>query len=210
MAEYYYTVYVYHIFFICSSVEGHLGCFHVLAIVNSSAMNIGVHVSFQVMVLSGYKPKSGSVGSDGSSIFSFFLGNLYTVFSWRRQWHSTSVLLPGKSHGRRNLVGCRLWGRTELDTTEWLHFHFSLTCVGEGNGNPLQCSCLENPRDGGAGWAAVYGVAQSRIRLKRLSSSSSSSILFSVVAAPIYIPTNSVGGLTRRLFKRKDDYLDLT
>ena len=72
MAEYYYTVYVYHIFFICSSVEGHLGCFHVLAIVNSSAMNIGVHVSFQVMVLSGYKPKSGIVGSDGSSIFSFF------------------------------------------------------------------------------------------------------------------------------------------
>ena len=58
--------------------------------------------------------------------------------------------------------------------TEWLHFHFSLSCIGEGNGNPLQCSCLENPRDGGAWWAAVYGVAQSRARLKRLSSSSSS------------------------------------
>ena len=58
--------------------------------------------------------------------------------------------------------------------TERLHFHFSLSCIGEGNGNPLQCSCLENPRDGGAWWAAVYGVAQSRIRLKRLSSSSSS------------------------------------
>ena len=57
--------------------------------------------------------------------------------------------------------------------TERLHFHFSLLCVGEGNGNPLQCSCLENPRDGGAWWAAVYGVAQSRTRLKRLSSSSS-------------------------------------
>ena len=54
-----------------------------------------------------------------------------------------------------------------------LHFHFSLSCIGEGNGNPLQCSCLENPRDGGACWAAVYGVAQSRIRLKQLSSSSS-------------------------------------
>ena len=65
------------------------------------------------------------------------------------------------------------WGRTESDTTEQLHFHFSLSCVGEGNGNPLQCSCLENPRDGGAWWAAVYGVAQSRRRLKRLSSSSS-------------------------------------
>ena len=60
-------------------------------------------------------------------------------------------------------------------TTEWLHFDFSLSCIGEGNGNPLQCSCLENPRDGGAWWAAVYRVAQSRTRLKRLSSSSSSS-----------------------------------
>ena len=64
---------------------------------------------------------------------------------------------------------------TESCTTERLHFHFSLSCIGEGNGNPLQCSCLENPRDGGAWWAAVYGVAQSRTRLKRLSSSSSSS-----------------------------------
>ena len=93
----------------------------------------------------------------------------------RRQWHPTPVLLPGKSHGQRSLVGCSPWGREELDTTERLHFHFSLSCIGEGNGNPPQCSCLENPRDGGAGWAAVYGVAQSRTRLKRLSSSSSSS-----------------------------------
>ena len=59
--------------------------------------------------------------------------------------------------------------------TERLHFHFSLSCTGAGNGNPLQCSCLENPRDQGAWWAAVYGVAQSRTRLKRLSSSNSSS-----------------------------------
>ena len=64
-------------------------------------------------------------------------------------------------------------GSLESDTTERLHFHFSLSCIGEGNGNPLQCSCLENPRDGGAWWAAVYRVAQSRTRLKRLSSSSS-------------------------------------
>ena len=63
------------------------------------------------------------------------------------------------------------WGREESDTTERLHFHFSLSCIGEGTGNPLQCSCLENPRDGGAWWAAVSGVAQSRTRLKRLSSS---------------------------------------
>ena len=67
-------------------------------------------------------------------------------------------------------------GSLELDTTEWLHFHFSLSCIGEGNGNPLQCSCLENPRDGGAWWAAVSGVAQSRTWLKRLSSSSSSMV----------------------------------
>ena len=68
---------------------------------------------------------------------------------------------------------CNMTGLKEKsDTTERLHFHFSLSCIGEGNGNPLQCSCLENPRDGGASWAAVYGVAQSRTRLKRLSSSS--------------------------------------
>ena len=72
-------------------------------------------------------------------------------------------------------VGCSSWGRYESDTIEQLHFHFSLSCIGEGNGNPLQCSCLENPRDGGASWAAIYGVAQSRTRLKWLSSSSSSS-----------------------------------
>ena len=92
--------------------------------------------------------------------------------SWRRQWHPTPVLLPGKPHGRRSLVGCSPWGLEESDTTERLHFHFSLSCIGEGNGNPLQCSYLENPRDGGAWWAAVCGVAQGRTRLKRLSSSS--------------------------------------
>ena len=79
-------------------------------------------------------------------------------------------LLPGKSHGRRSLVGCSPRGRQESDTTERLHFHFSLSCIGEGNGNPPQCSCLENPRDGGAWWAAVYGVTQSHTQLKRLSS----------------------------------------
>ena len=90
------------------------------------------------------------------------------------QRHPTPVLLPGKSHGQRSLVGCSPWGRWGLDTTEQLHFDFSLSCIGEGNGNPLQYSCLENPRDGGAWWAAVYGVSQSRTRLKWLSSSSSS------------------------------------
>ena len=92
---------------------------------------------------------------------------------WRRQWHPTTVLLPGKSHGWRSLVGYSPWGREASDATEQLHFHFSLSCSGEGNGNPLQCSCLENPRDGGVWWAAVYGVTQSRAWLKWLSSSSS-------------------------------------
>ena len=93
-----------------------------------------------------------------------------------KQWHPTPVLLPGKSHGQRSLVGCSPWGHKELDTTEWLHFHFSLSCIGEGNGNPLQSSCLENPRDGGAWWAAFCGVTQSRTRLKWLSSSSMPSL----------------------------------
>ena len=95
------------------------------------------------------------------------------VIHRRRQWHPTPVLLSGKSHGWRSLVGCSPWSREELDTTERLHFHFSLSCIGERNGNPLQCSCLENPRDGGAWWAAVSGVTQSRTWLKRLISSSS-------------------------------------
>ena len=108
------------------------------------------------------------------SIILFFLSNMCI---WRRQWHPTPVRLPEKSHGRRNLVGRRPWGRKESDTTEWLHFHFSLSCTGERNGNPLQCSCLENPRDGGAWWAADYGVAQSRTRLKWLSNNSSGSTI---------------------------------
>ena len=74
------------------------------------------------------------------------------------------------------LVGCSPWGREELDTTERLHFHFSLSCLGEGHGNPLQCSCLENPRDGGAWRVAVYGVAQSRTRLKRRRRSSRTAV----------------------------------
>ena len=89
----------------------------------------------------------------------------FSVWGCLRQWHPIPVLLPGKSNGRRSLVGCSPWGCGESDMTEWLHFHFSLLCIGEGNGNPLQCSFLENPRD---------GVAQSRTRLKWLSSSSSS------------------------------------
>ena len=75
-------------------------------------------------------------------------------------------------------------GSRRVDTTERLHFHFSLSCIGEGNGNPLQCSCLENPRDGGTWWAAVYGVAQSQTRLKWLSSSSSSRVTMASLLPP--------------------------
>ena len=103
--------------------------------------------------------------------------HVVTLFQ-RRQWHPTPVLLPGKSHGWRSLVGCSPWGCYESDMTERLHFHFSLSCTGERNGNPLQCACLENPRDGGAWWAAIYWVTQSQTRLKQLGGSSSSDTLY--------------------------------
>ena len=86
------------------------------------------------------------------------------------------------------LVGCSPWGREESDMTEQLPFHFSLSCIGEGNGNPLQRSCLENPRDGGAWWAAIYGVAQGQTRLKWLSSSS---LLYQHLADPWHRVTHA-------------------
>ena len=100
------------------------------------------------------------------------LYNKYLLL-FRRQWHPTPVLLPGKSHGRRSLVSCSPWGPEESDTTERLRFHFSLSCIGKRNGNPLYHSCLENPRDSRAWWAAVYGVSQSQTRLKQLSNTNS-------------------------------------
>ena len=87
-----------------------------------------------------------------------------STFAWKIPWAEE----PGRLQSM---------GLLQSDTTKRLHFHFSLSCIGEGNGNPLQCSCLENPRDGGASWAAISGVAQSRTRLKRLSSSSSSIVV---------------------------------
>ena len=135
---------------------------------------------FVCFVLTAQLMRSGKITS-----IKFLLLHLNSDSSWRRQWHPTPVLLPGKSHEWRSLVGYSPWGREESDTTGRLHCHFSFSCIGEGNGNPLQCSCLENPRDRGAWWAAVYGVAQSWTRLKRLSSSSSSMIRLD---PPGYIP----------------------
>ena len=104
--------------------------------------------------------------------------NLYNLqlshyIKWRRKWQPTPVLLPGKSHGQRSPVGYSPWDREESDMAERLGFHFSLSCTGEGNGNSLHYSCLENPGGREAWWAAVYRVTQSRTRLRRLSSSSS-------------------------------------
>ena len=101
-----------------------------------------------------------------------------STFAWKIPWAEE----PGGLQSMRSL---------ESDTTERLHFHLSLSCIGEGPGNPLQCSCLENPRDGGAWWAAVSGVIQSRTRLKRLSSSSSS-VYMSIRSPNISLPSSSV------------------
>ena len=76
----------------------------------------------------------------------------------RRRLHPTPVLLPGKSHEWRSLVGCSPCSHKESNTTEQLQFHLSLSCIGGGNGNPLQCSCLENPRDRGAGRLLSTGL----------------------------------------------------
>ena len=122
-----------------------------------------------------YRP--GRHQNSSNKIFFFFsyLGCLCVSLNchknlWR-QWHSTPVLLPGKSHGRRSLLGCNPWGQSLRVGHDWAT-SLSLSCIGEGNGNPLQCYCLENPRDGAAWWAAVYGVTQSRTRLRWLSSNS--------------------------------------
>ena len=113
------------------------------ALVHSQAFHLGPGSHFSCLL----------VGEAQISSTSY----LHLLNLWWMQWHTIPVLLPGISHGQRSLVGCSLWGPSELDMTEPLHFHFSLSCTGEGHGNPLQCSCLGNPRGGGAWWAAIYG-----------------------------------------------------
>ena len=112
---------------------------------------------------------------------SFLKKNIYLAASSLREGDGTPtpIFLPGKSHGQRSLIGCSPWDHEESDMTEQLHFHFSLACIGEGNGNPLQCSCLENSRDGGAWWAAIYGVAQSQTRLTDLAAAAAACRFFS-------------------------------
>ena len=99
-----------------------------------------------------------------------------STFAWKIPWM--------EEHGRLQ----SMW-LLESDTTKRLPFHFSLSCIGEGNGTPLQCSCLENPRDGGAWWAAIYGVTPSRTQLKRLSSSSSSMISVTPYSFSVFVCT---------------------
>ena len=142
-----------------------LGPSHTIGAKVGRTEQLKAHASLSNLV-TDRRAMSGTCLPEDSSL------RLALVVDWRRQWHPTPVLLPGDSHGQRSLVGCSPWGCWGSDATERLHFHFSLACIGEGNGNPLQCSCLENPRDGGAWWAAVYWVAQSWTRLKWLSSSS--------------------------------------
>ena len=125
-----------------------------------------------------FSPHNSIHTTKGLCLIVLYLLNVVSQYGrviWqRRHWQPILVLLPGNCYGWRSLVGCSPWGHEESDMTEKLHFHFSLSCIGEGNGNPLQCSCLENSRDGVAWWAAIYGVAQSWTRLMWLSSISSS------------------------------------
>ena len=125
--------------FLSSSVDGHLGCFHVLTIVNSALMNNGIHVSFSVLVSSGFMPRSGIAESYGDFI-PHFLRNPHTVF------HSGCINLH--SHQQ-----CKNLSVFPYPFHHLLFVDFLMAAIltgGEGNGTPLQCFCLENPMDGGA------------------------------------------------------------
>ena len=111
-----------------------------------------MNLSHEVVAMSLVYRKAGDNG--------LYLTRQYKL-KWRRQWHPTPVLLPEKSHGWRSLVGYSPLGREESDMTEQLPFHFSLSYIGEGNGNPLQYVCLENPRDGSLVSSRLWGRTES-------------------------------------------------
>ena len=142
-----------------------------LFLISSASVRSLLFLSFIVLIYAWNFPLECLISLKRSLVFPILLFSSISFHSQRRQWQPTPVHLPWQSHGWRSLVGCTPWGRWESDTTERLHFDFSLSCIGQGNGNPLQCSCLENPREGGAGPAAVYGVTQRLTWLRRLSSS---------------------------------------
>ena len=131
---------------------------------------VGELRSFMLLSVAKKKKKKNPCENPKRVVSALLLTEFYNGSNWNNK-DGVAWKIPGL--GRRNLVCCSPWGRSESDMTERLPFHFSLSCIGEGNGNPLRWSCLENPRDRGAWWGTVYGVAQSQTRLKRLSSSSS-------------------------------------
>ena len=109
----------------------------------------------------------------------------------RRKWQLIPVFLPGESHGQRSLVGYNPWGYEESDTTEQLQFNFSLSRIG-GNGNPLQCSCLENPRDWGAWWAAVYGSHRVRHHWSNLAEAAAAVKNIWVHRGNVWVPKGAI------------------
>ena len=136
---------------------------------------MGIPDHLTCLLRNRYEDQAATVRTGHGTTDWFQIGKVVHQGCWRRQWQPTPVFLPEKSPWTEEPGRLQSMGSLEVGTTERLHFHFSLSYIGEGIDNPLQCSCLENPRDGGAWWAAICGVAQSRTRLKRLSSSSSSS-----------------------------------
>ena len=143
--------------------NGHPDCFQFGKIINKDYMNMLHNTSCEHML---------SLHLDeylGEKLLSCGLGVCLRVRTQslpEKAMAAHSTTLVWRIPGTGELVGCSPWGHEELDTTERLHLHFSLSCIREGNGNPLQCSCLENPRDGRAWWAAIYEIAQRWTQLK--------------------------------------------